>query len=74
MERKVTSAVFLTLIMLLSGCFGSGEPVNEDTETEEVVPISASFNSIMTTGNPSVGEILIIEGIISVNPPEQIIP
>ena len=25
-------------------------------------------NSIMTTGNPSVGEILIIEGIISVNP------
>ena len=54
--------------MLLSGCFGSGEPVNEDKETEEFVPITASFNSIMTTGNPSVGEILIIEGIISVNP------
>ena len=68
MERKVTSAVFLTLVMLLSGCLGSGEPVTEDKETEEVVPITASLNSIMTTGNPSVGEILIIEGIISVNP------
>ena len=68
MERKVTSAVFLTLIMLLSGCLGSGEPVNEDEEIEEIVPVNASLNSIMTTGNPSVGEILIIEGIISVNP------
>ena len=68
MERKVTSAVFLTLVMLLSGCLGSGEPVTEDKETEEVVPITASLNSIMTTGNPSVGEISIIEGIISVNP------
>lgn len=68
MERRVTSAVFLTLVMLLSGCLGSGEPVTEDKETEEVVPITASLNSIMTTGNPSVGEISIIEGIISVNP------
>ena len=69
MERRVTSAVFLTLIMLLSGCFGNGESVNEDKVTEEVVPITASLNSVMTTGNPSVGEILIIEGVISVNPP-----
>ena len=68
MERKVTIAVFLTLVMLLSGCLGSGEPVTEDKETEEVIPITASLNSILTTGNPSVGEISIIEGIISVNP------
>ena len=68
MERRVASAVFLTLIMLLSGCLGSGEPVKEDEETDEIVEVTASFNSILTTGNPSVGQILIIEGIIAVNP------
>ena len=68
MERKVGCAVFLALIMLLSGCLGSGEPVTEDEEIKVIVPVTASFETMMTTGNPSVGEILIIEGIISVNP------
>ena len=64
----MTSAVFLTLIMLLSGCFGSGETVNEEKEIVQSEEISASINSILTTGNTAVGQILIIESIISINP------
>ena len=68
MERRVGSAVFLTLIMLLSGCLGNTEPAKEDDDIIESVEISANMTSTLSTNNPSVGEILIIEADVQINP------
>ena len=61
MEGRVGNAVFLTLIMLLSGCLGNSEPAKEDDDIIEFVEISANMTTTLSTNNPSVGEILIIE-------------
>ena len=68
MERRVGSAVFLTLIMLLSGCFGNSEPTKEDDATVDYAEISANITTTLSTTNPSVGEILIIEADVQINP------
>ena len=46
MERKAVSAVFLTLIMLLSGCLGSDDTEGETIETEIQQEVVASFTLI----------------------------
>ena len=67
MERRVGSAVFLALIMLLSGCFGNSEPTKED-DGADYAEISANITTTLSTTNPSVGDILIIEADIKINP------
>ena len=68
MESKALSAVFLTLIMLLSGCFGSGsdEPI-EDSITE-VKEITASISLQIPDSEISVGDIVLIEGTVEIYP------
>ena len=68
MESKALSAVFLTLIMLLSGCFGSGsdEPI-EDSITE-VKEITAAISLQITDSEISVGDIVLIEGTVEIYP------
>ena len=52
MERKAVSAVFLTLIMLLSGCLGSDDTEGETIETEIQQDVVASF-TLSNIGTPS---------------------
>ena len=67
MERKAISAVFLTLIMLLSGCLGSDGTEGEVIETETQQEITASF-TLYTDSNPAVGEIVFVDGIAETEP------
>ena len=67
MERKGVSAVFLTLIMLLSGCLGSEDSVKEIVEDEESTEIFANYSMSLSESIFSVGEIVVVEGIVEIN-------
>ena len=69
MQSKALSAVFLALIMLLSGCFGSGTDDSvEDSVTEPEV-ISVNAYSLQTMNSEySVGDIVLVEGTVEIYP------
>ena len=67
MERKGVSAVFLTLIMLLSGCLGSEDSVKETVEDEEKTEIFANYSMSLSENIFSVGDIVVVEGIVEIN-------
>ena len=67
MERKGVSAVFLTLIMLLSGCLGSEDSVKEIVEDEESTEIFANYSMSLSESIFSVGDIVVVEGIVEIN-------
>jgi hypothetical protein len=67
MESKTLSAVVLTLIMVLSGCFGSGDSeIEEEKPTTEVVSANLSFTPL--TESIPFGEIVVIEGLVEISP------
>ena len=68
MERKALSAVFLTLIMLLSGCLGSDSPDNSSDDGEKVVEVTASMELNEQIADAVVGDIVVIEGYVDVQP------
>mgnify|MGYP001402422927 FL=1 len=70
MERKGISAVFLTLIMVLSGCLGSEETQKEVIESEPEQQISANF-SLVTSGVSTVGDIVLVDGLAEVSPSDS---
>ena len=67
MEGKVVNAVFLTLIMLLSGCLGNGESETSEEEVDTPVEISAKLTANVASENPRVGEILVIQAVVDIN-------
>ena len=67
MERKAVSAVFLTLIMLLSGCLGSEETEKEVVESVPEQQLVANF-SLVNSGISTVGDIVLIDGLAEVSP------
>ena len=67
MERKGVSAVFLTLIMLLSGCLGSEDSVKEIVEDEESTEIFANYSMSLSESIFSVGDIVVVERIDEIN-------
>tara|TARA_B110000444_G_scaffold125664_1_gene118072 strand:+ start:19761 stop:22808 length:3048 start_codon:yes stop_codon:yes gene_type:complete len=69
MESKALSAVFLTLIMLLSGCFGSGSDESPADSVTEPEAISVDVYTLQTVNNEySVGEIVLVEGTVEIYP------
>ena len=68
MERKALSAVFLTLIMLLSGCLGSDSPDNSSDDGEKFVEVTASMELNEQIADAAVGDIVVIEGYVDVQP------
>ena len=67
MERKAISAVFLTLIMLLSGCLGSDDTEGEVIETEIQQDVSAAFD-LSSIGTQTVGDIVLVDGLVEIEP------
>ena len=67
MERKAISAVFLTLIMLLSGCLGSDDTEGEVIETEIQQDVSAEFG-LSSIDTQTVGDIVLVDGFIEIEP------
>ena len=67
MERKAVSAVFLTLIMLLSGCLGSDDTEGETIETEIQQDVVASF-TLSNIGTQAVGDIVLVDGLVEIEP------
>ena len=67
MERKAISAVFLTLIMLLSGCLGSDGTEGEVIETEIQQDVSAEFG-LSSIDTQTVGDIVLVDGFIEIEP------
>ena len=63
MERKAISAVFLTLIMLLSGCLGSDDTEGEVIEAEIQQDVSATF-TLSNIGTHAVGDIVLVDGLV----------
>ena len=71
MERRALSAIFLTLIMLLSGCLGSDDSGQKIVETDTQEEILANLSLSMTNNNPSVGDIVVIEGLAVIEPKQS---
>ena len=70
MERKALSAVFLSLIMMLSGCLGSDEPAKDDYVEEKSEEIIANLTMELTNSELAVGDIAIVSAIVDVSPVE----
>lgn len=68
MESKTLSAVFLTLIMLLSGCLGSGSDEPADDSIAEIKEVTASISLQIPDSEISVGDIVLIEGTVEIYP------
>ena len=70
MERKALSAVFLSLIMMLSGCLGSDEPAKDDSVEEKSEEIVANLTMELTNSELTVGDIAIVSAIVDISPVE----
>ena len=70
MERKAFSAVFLSLIMMLSGCLGSDEPAKDDSVEEKSEEIVANLTMELTSSELTVGDIAIVSAIVDISPAE----
>ena len=70
MERKALSAVFLSLIMMLSGCLGSDEPAKDETVEEKSDEILANLTLELTDQQVTVGDISIVSAIVEISPVE----
>ncbi len=68
MESKAFGAVFLTLIMLLSGCFGSETGVSDDDSKPMPTEIVANMTFGELAGGIGVGDIVLIEGFVTIQP------
>ena len=68
MERKAFSAVFLSIIMLLSGCLGAEEEAKEVVEVDAQEDVFANLTLSMGDTNPTVGDIVVIEGLVEIDP------
>ena len=67
MESKTFSAVVLTLIMVLSGCFGSGDSeIEQDEPITETISANLSFTPLIDA--IAFGEIVVIEGLVDISP------
>ena len=71
MESKPLSAVVLTLIMVLSGCFGSGDSeVEQEKPITETISANLSFTPLIDA--IAFGEIVVIEGLVDISPNDAI--
>ena len=70
MESRAFKAVFLTLVMLLSGCLGSEDSEIEKPEQVSQTDISANLTLEVSNSNLVVGDIAIIEALVWINSQE----
>ena len=68
MESKAVKAVFLTLIMLLSGCLGSEESSDEEVIDDTPKQIMAYLTVELSNSDIFVGDLAIINAIVNVDP------
>ena len=71
MESKAVKAVFLTLIMLLSGCLGSEESSDEEVIDNTPKQIMAYLTVELSNSDIVVGDIAIINAIVNVDPADS---